>query len=88
MFIQAVVDHEYIFKDICVGSVHDPRIFVNSSMYKRITVDNILNKAECRTILGKSILLISLVIQRTHGYMANSPSLTPEFNYRLLWSSS
>ena len=48
MVIQVIVDHEYIFRDICVGwarSVQDARIFVNSINYRKITEENILNKA-------------------------------------------
>ena len=44
MIVQAIVDHEYLFRDICVGwpgSVHNARVFVNSSIYKKITEDSI-----------------------------------------------
>ena len=37
MLLQAVADHNYIFRDICIGwpgSVHDTRVFANSSLYK------------------------------------------------------
>ena len=57
MLVQAVVDHEYLLRDICVGwpgSVHDARVFVNSLLYKRITEDNILDSSG-RTILGRNI---------------------------------
>ena len=42
MVVQAVVDLDYLLRDIhvCVGwpgSVYDARIFVISSIYKRIT---------------------------------------------------
>ena len=47
MVVQAVVDHDYLFRDICVewpGSVHDARIFVNSRIYKRITEDKLIER--------------------------------------------
>ena len=52
MLLQAVVDQDYMFRDICVGragSVHDARVFVNSLIYKRITEDGLLPDAESHT---------------------------------------
>ena len=53
------MDHDYLlFGDICVGwagSVHDARVFVNSLIYKRITVGDLLADAECCTLAGKEI---------------------------------
>ena len=53
--IQAVVDHNYIFHDIYIGwpgSVHDARVFVHSSLYKKVTVGSILNGACSDSITG------------------------------------
>ena len=55
MIVQAIVDHEYIFRDICIGwpgSVHDARVFINSLIFKLITEDHILDNEQCRTIEG------------------------------------
>ena len=55
MIIQAIIDHEYIFRDICIGwpgSVHDARVFINSLIYKKITEDDILENEEVQTIGG------------------------------------
>ena len=43
--LQAVVDHEYLFRDIYVGwpgSVHDERIFANSTLFKKASNGSIL----------------------------------------------
>ena len=45
MLIQGLVDANYHFLDICVGwpgSLHDARVFVHSSLYKKFT-DSLMN---------------------------------------------
>ena len=98
MVIQAVIDHQYIFRDICVGwagSVHDARIFVNSLIYKRISEDNILAEAGCRTILGKQIP-VSIIGDSAYPLdvhlmkpFSDNPGLSSKqqyFNYQLSWA--
>ena len=94
MVVQAVVDHDYLFRDICVGwpgSVHDARIFINSHIYKRITQDNILAGRErtlsgCQVpvcIIGDSAYPMQTWLMKP---FADNSSLTLEqkcFNYRL-----
>ena len=58
MTVQAIVDHDYVFRDICVGwagSVHDARVFANSLIYKKIMEDNLLADVSFRNMLGKQI---------------------------------
>ena len=45
MLVQAVVDHELLFRNLCVGwpgSVHDARVLANSSVYKKISNGQLL----------------------------------------------
>ena len=45
ILLQAVVDSKYRFTNICVGwpgSVHDARVFANSSLYKKASAGNVL----------------------------------------------
>ena len=95
MIVQAIVDHDYLFRDICVGwpgSVHDARVFTNSLIYKQITEDGLLENEGCRTILGKPI---PLCIIGDSAYpiqtwlmkpFSDNTALSPQqkyFNYRL-----
>ena len=94
MVVQAVVDHDYLFRDICVGwpgSVHDARIFINSLLYKRISEEGILNGHD-RNLLGCRIpaCIIADAAYPIQTWLlkpfADTPSLTPQqkcFNYRL-----
>ena len=96
MIVQAVVDHEYIFRDVCIGwpgSVHDARVFANSAIFKKINDDKILDKEGLtRVIMGRDI---PICILGDSAYplqtwlmkpFANSGTLTHDqqhFNYRL-----
>ena len=54
IIIQAVVDHNYIFRDVCIGwpgSVHDARVFANSALYQKATSQKILS-GHSKQIIG------------------------------------
>ena len=57
IIIQAVVDHNYIFQDVCIGwpgSVHDAQVFANSALYQKATSQKILS-GHSKQIMGCDI---------------------------------
>ena len=45
VLVQAVVDHNYLFRDLCIGwpgSVHDARVLANSSVFRKVTSGELL----------------------------------------------
>ena len=95
MLVQAVVDHDYLFRDICVGwpgSVHDARVFANSMLYRRITEDDLIAKGGTRTLLGNTVP-VNIIGDAAYPLetwlmkpFTDNGSLTEEekcFNYRL-----
>jgi len=47
--VQAVVDHNYLFRDLCIGwpgSVHDARVLANSSVFWKVTSGELLQGEE------------------------------------------
>ena len=89
--VQAVVDHNHLFRKICVGSVHDARVFANSSLYQKVIARELLQGNALQVddhqipllLVGDSAYpLLSWLIKP----FAHSPTLTTEqkhFNYRL-----
>ena len=54
---QAVVDHNGLFRDLCIGwpgSVHDARVFANSALYNKVTNGDLLQGQEF-TVRGGTI---------------------------------
>ena len=94
MILQAVVDHEYLFRDINVGwpgSVHDARVFVNSSLYQKAQDKEILNSCS-RVILGKTVFPflvgdsaypLSSWLMKPFPYATTLTDNQKKFNYRL-----
>ena len=95
MLVQAIVDADYIFRDICVGwpgSVHDARVFANSKIYERITEENLLANEQTRVfhgcripvfIVGDSAYPLKTWLMKP---FADTGSLTAQqkcYNYRL-----
>ena len=69
MLLQAVVDHNYLFTDVCVGwpgSVHDARVLANSSLYQKASQGRVLC-GESVTISGTNVPIFLVVgIQHIH----------------------
>ena len=94
IILQAVVDYKYIFRDICVGwpgSVHDARVFKNSGIYTKLSVDKILDGSEIQIsdttiplfIIGDSAYPLSKFLMKP---FAHNTALSPQqktFNYTL-----
>ena len=58
VLVQAVVDHDYLFRDLCVGwpgSVHDARVLANSTLFKNTTSGELLQGEEVQIIAGQAL---------------------------------
>jgi len=84
--LQAVVDYKYIFRDICVGwpgNVHDARVFKNSGIYNKLTVEKILDGNEMQIsgttiplfIIGDSAYPLSKFLMKP---FAHNTALSPD----------
>ena len=94
VIIQAVVDSEYLFRDIYVGwpgSVHDARVFANSSLYQK-AIDGKILQGRKQHLYGQDvpIFLVGDAAYPLFPWLmkpfTSSSQLTGEekqFNYRL-----
>ena len=93
MLIQGVVDPSYCFLNICIGwpgSVHDARVFVNSSLYKKIT-DNQLIPDKTEEIGSVDMSLYMIVdsayplqswLMKPFSYSSDFTTMQHTYNYR------
>lgn len=94
VIIQAVVDCNYLFRDVYVGwpgSVHDARVFANSTLYQKAT-DKLVLQGNARELNGKTV---PIYLAGDSGYpllpwlikpFCHNSALTAKqkhFNYRL-----
>ena len=95
VIIQAVVDSEYLFRDINVGwpgSVHDARVYANSQFYQKVVEGNLLtghSKIISGTdvplyIIGDSAYPQSPFLMKPFEYNTTLSSDVKSYNYRLL----
>ena len=94
MPIQGLVDANYCFLDICVGwpgSVHDARVFVHSSLYKRITENHLIpNKTEQISsidvplyMIGDSAYPMQSWLMKPFSFNSDLPTQQHTYNYRI-----
>ena len=94
IIVQAVVNHEYLFRDINVGwpgSVHDARVFVNSQLYNRIQNNKILDSSSIDIsgtkilpfLVGDSAYPLSSWLMKPFPHHGNLTDKQRTFNYRL-----
>lgn len=94
MLVQAVVDHDYLFRDLCVGwpgSVHDARVLVNSNLFKKVTSGEVLQGEEVhirgkplRTyLIGDSAYPLLPWLIKPFSFSSSLNSEQKNYNYRL-----
>ena len=94
MLVQAVVNHICLLRDLCVGwpgSVHDARVLANSSVYKKITNEELLQGQEIQVqdqqlhtfLLGDSAYPLLQWLVRPFQFLQSLSSQQKKFNYRL-----
>ena len=94
--IQAVVDHNYIFRDVYIGwpgSVHDARVFAHSSLYKEATARStcILNGASVQIqsqdispfLIGDSAYPLLPWLMKPFPHNGSMSDPEKRFNYHL-----
>ena len=96
MIVEAVVNHNYLFRNICVGwpgSVHDAWVFANSLLYRKVTNGQFLQGSSLRfgsheiptLLVGDSAYPIQSWLMKpfTHSPMSKSNSITDYLELRL-----
>ena len=94
MLVQAVVDHNHLFRDICIGwpgSVHDARVLANSCLFKRVNSGELLNGEALQVqgqplqpfLLGDSAYPLLPWLIKPFPFSPSLDSSQKKFNYRL-----
>ena len=90
--LQAVVDDDYLFRDVMVGwpgSVHDARVLANSSVYRKANQKEILNTNSIRIrginvypfLVGDSAYPLSSWLMKPFPYNTTLTSEKKHYNY-------
>ena len=94
ILFQAVVDHNYLFRDICVGwpgSVHDARVYANSKLYQNAIQGKILNGNKRKIanvdvpvyLIGDSAYPLSTFFMKPFDYNITQLQDIKQYNYRV-----
>ena len=94
MILQAVVDHNYMFRDINIGwpgSVHDARVFVNSAVYHKAINGEILTGNELKItdkvvplfLIGDSAYPLSSWLMKPFAHNTALSNSERKYNYYL-----
>lgn len=94
MLVQAVVDHNYLFRDLCVGwpgSVHDARVLANSSLFRKVTSGEVLQGEQeeiqgqaLRTyLIGDSAYPLLPWLIKPFSFSSSLNSQQKRYNYRI-----
>ena len=94
MLVQAVVDHNYLFRDLCVGwpgSVHDARVLANSTLFRKVTSGDLLqgDKEDIQGqelglyLIGDSAYPLSPWLIKPFAFSSTLTTRQKTFNYRL-----
>ena len=94
MVIQAVVDHKYLFRDVCVGwpgSVHDACVLVNSAVYQKASRRELMSGNEITLngtnvppfLVGDSAYPLCEWLMKPFPFSTNLSPAECSFNYHL-----
>ena len=94
VILQAVVDHDYLFRDVMVGwpgSVHDARVLANSKIYFKATSKKILNTSSTNIrgteifpfLIGDSAYPLSTWLIKPFPHHSNLTDRQRTFNYKI-----
>ena len=94
MLVQAVVDHDYLFRNLCIGwpgSVHDARVFANSSLHTKVMNGELLQGDHINVngqkllpyLVGDSAYPLLPWLIKPFSFTTALTNQEKEFNYRI-----
>lgn len=94
ILVQAVIDHDYLFRDLCVGwpgSIHDARVLANSTLFKKVTSGEVLQDEEVQIqgqtlrtyLIGDSAYPLLPWLMKPFSLSSSLNSQQKKYNYRI-----